>query len=225
MSLEVCQQPDLAGPPDGSVMERQHVLRIPVFHQNTVDVVRNDGRLVIEIRIKGVDLRAAFTFLYFSQKPTGMQIIQADYDNPAHREHLMKLLDLYSRDPMGQNAPMSHDHLEKAVDGMQQHGQFFSLISYAGDGQPAGIANCGVGYSTFKAAPIVNIHDIAVDPDFRNRGVGQQLLEAVEAKARELGCCKITLEVRADNAAARLYERFGFKDDDPPMYFRTKELA
>jgi GNAT superfamily N-acetyltransferase len=47
----------------------------------------------------------------------------------------------------------------------------------------------------------------------RCRGVGLALLEAVEARARELGCCKLTLEVHEENVhARRLYDRFGFEE-------------
>jgi ribosomal protein S18 acetylase RimI-like enzyme len=39
------------------------------------------------------------------------------------------------------------------------------------------------------------------------------LIEAVEARARALGCGKVTLEVREDNVSAhRLYQRLGFGD-------------
>jgi ribosomal protein S18 acetylase RimI-like enzyme len=38
-------------------------------------------------------------------------------------------------------------------------------------------------------------------------------LERVEARGRELGCCKLTLEVREDNdRAQRLYRKCGFGD-------------
>ena len=38
------------------------------------------------------------------------------------------------------------------------------------------------------------------------------LLERIEAKARELNCCRITLEVREDNRVARgLYRKVGFE--------------
>jgi ribosomal protein S18 acetylase RimI-like enzyme len=38
------------------------------------------------------------------------------------------------------------------------------------------------------------------------------LLEAVEAKARELGCCKLTLEVMDKNhQAIRMYQAAGFQ--------------
>jgi GNAT superfamily N-acetyltransferase len=43
--------------------------------------------------------------------------------------------------------------------------------------------------------------------------VGRALLSAAEEHARGKGCCKLTLEVRDDNAPARaLYGRFGFED-------------
>jgi ribosomal protein S18 acetylase RimI-like enzyme len=45
----------------------------------------------------------------------------------------------------------------------------------------------------------------------RGKGVGRRLLEAIEGKARELGCCKLTLEVMDNNhRALRIYEAAGF---------------
>jgi ribosomal protein S18 acetylase RimI-like enzyme len=81
-----------------------------------------------------------------------------------------------------------------------------------------------VGYSTFRARPLLNLHDLAVQPEARERGVGGALLAAVESHARALGCCKVTLEVREDNASARrLYERVGFVDS-APAGARTRTL-
>jgi ribosomal protein S18 acetylase RimI-like enzyme len=81
------------------------------------------------------------------------------------------------------------------------------------DGEAVGVAVCFVGYSTFRARPLLNLHDLAVLPAARSAGVGRALLEGVAAKARALGCCKVTLEVREHNAPARrLYARAGFVD-------------
>lgn len=53
---------------------------------------------------------------------------------------------------------------------------------------------------------------IAVAPDTRRQGYGQALLEAVEARVRDLGGARIFLEVAQDNAAARaLYEGSGYR--------------
>lgn len=57
-----------------------------------------------------------------------------------------------------------------------------------------------------------HITTFGVHPDWRRRGVGQQLLLSVADLARELGARRLTLEVRAGNVAAQaLYERFGFE--------------
>ena len=52
--------------------------------------------------------------------------------------------------------------------------------------------------------------------NFADGGAGRALLGAVEAHAREHGCCKLTLEVQHDNERARaLYASFGFGDFAP----------
>jgi ribosomal protein S18 acetylase RimI-like enzyme len=84
------------------------------------------------------------------------------------------------------------------------------FLAFEGE-QPVGVAVCFIGFSTFAAKPLINIHDCMVLPAFRGKGVGRRLLDAVEAKARELGCCKLTLEVMDNNdRALRAYEAAGF---------------
>jgi uncharacterized protein (DUF2267 family) len=62
------------------------------------------------------------------------------------------------------------------------------------------------------------------------RDFSERLLERVEAKGRELGCCKLTLEVRADNhPAQRLYQHVGFQHieyggEATRMWFLEKRL-
>jgi GNAT superfamily N-acetyltransferase len=78
--------------------------------------------------------------------------------------------------------------------------------------QPIGAAVCFIGFSSFAAKPLINIHDFVVLPTSRGKGIGRRLLEAVEAKARELGCCKLTLEVMDKNhQAVRMYQAAGFE--------------
>ncbi|MGB5571203.1 MAG: GNAT family N-acetyltransferase, partial [Sedimenticolaceae bacterium] len=78
-------------------------------------------------------------------------------------------------------------------------------------GRAVGFASCFLGYSTFQARPLLNIHDIAVLAEWRGQSIAQRLLQAIGELARRLGCCRITLEVRTDNPRARqLYERAGF---------------
>lgn len=50
-----------------------------------------------------------------------------------------------------------------------------------------------------------------IDPVARGRGFGRQLLEALEAKAAELGCRSVRLDTNAQLAeAARLYRSSGY---------------
>lgn len=54
--------------------------------------------------------------------------------------------------------------------------------------------------------------NIAVHPDFRRRGLAQELITALIAALRERGSRCLTLEVRASNAPAKgLYEKMGFQ--------------
>jgi len=97
------------------------------------------------------------------------------------------------------------------------------------EGRPVGVAVCFLGFSTFQARPLLNIHDLAVLPEWRGKGIGRALLAHVEDRARRRGCCKLTLEVLDDNARARgLYESLGFSDfvvgDSAPTLFLTKAL-
>lgn len=57
----------------------------------------------------------------------------------------------------------------------------------------------------------LHINSVAVDPDFRRRGLARQLLRHVMADAAGGGATSATLEVRSSNEAARrLYEGLGF---------------
>ena len=138
-------------------------------------------------------------------------IVEADLDDPKHQDAVLALINAYARDPMGNGQDLSESVRQALIPGLRRHPT--SLIFLAFDGQePVGIAVCFLGFSTFAARPLLNIHDLAVIPAYRGRGVGRRLLEHVEAKGRELGCCKLTLEVREDNhTAQQLYWRVGFK--------------
>lgn len=70
-----------------------------------------------------------------------------------------------------------------------------------------------VGYVLFWLLPdTVDIHNIAVHPDFRRRGIGWRLLEQVVIAARRHSAVRVTLDVRRSNIAAqKLYRLFGFK--------------
>jgi len=59
------------------------------------------------------------------------------------------------------------------------------------------------------------VNYLAVDPAYRRRGLGRQIMEAVEGKILAMGCPKINLLIRRDNpAAVNFYETMGYKMDE-----------
>lgn len=155
-----------------------------------------------------------------------MHVIEADLANPAHQQAIVELTDAYARDPFGDGRPLEDEVRERLIDGLRSHPTTLVMLAYEGD-QPIGIATCFLGFSTFYAKPLVNIHDLAVLAGRRGQGVGRRLLGAVEQKARELGCCRLTLEVVEHNRARELYESFGFSKALPATgraLFLTKPL-
>tara|TARA_R110002111_G_scaffold133331_1_gene199175 strand:- start:141 stop:626 length:486 start_codon:yes stop_codon:yes gene_type:complete len=158
-----------------------------------------------------------------------IHVIQADLNNPRHQADLVAMLDAYAQDPMGGGQPLSEDIKAQLIPGLKAHPTSHVFLAYRGDpqtdGQPAGVANCFTGFSTFAAKPLINIHDLAVAPTARRMGVGRKLLDAVAEKARALGCCSVTLEVRDDNPAAiNLYQTYGFSDHGHPHRFWKYKL-
>ena len=128
---------------------------------------------------------------------------------------LLKLMDVYASDPMGGGAPLPTEVKERLCQDLSSNPGAISFIAWR-DGaelpEAIGLINCFLGYSTFKARPLLNIHDIVVLPDYRRQGIGQALLAAAEAAARERGCCKLTLEILSGNTHAMVsYTRFGFE--------------
>ncbi len=122
----------------------------------------------------------------------------------------LELLDAYARDPMGAAQPLDDEVKSRLATDLPGNPAIHGLFAER-DGQAVGFATCFTGYSTFRAQPLLNIHDIAVLPRWRGHGIADALLAGIEARARELGCCRITLEVRDDNPRARrVYERNGF---------------
>ncbi len=124
----------------------------------------------------------------------------------------LAVLDSYAADEMGGASPLDPDVRRRLVPALREQPSALLLLAFEA-GQAVGVATCFFGFSTFAARPLLNVHDLAVLPAFRGRGVGRALLSAVEDRARAHGCAKLTLEVREDNARARgLYEERGFRD-------------
>lgn len=154
-----------------------------------------------------------------------VRVGEADFDDDRDVNGFIEVLDSYASASVGGGSPLAPDVRERVVPMLRQHPTSLVLLAFVDD-EPVGVAVCFFGLSSFRARPLLNIHDLAVLPKYQGKGVGPALLEAVEKHARRKGCCKLTLEVQDDNTRARgVYRRFGFEDYDlGPTRFLVKPL-
>lgn len=89
------------------------------------------------------------------------------------------------------------------------------------DGKVVGYV--GVWYIVDEA----HITNVAVDPDYRRRHIGETLIKFLINHSEKNGINSFTLEVRASNTPAqKLYEKFNFKEMGVrPRYYNDNEDA
>ncbi len=148
-----------------------------------------------------------------------LQFLHANLSDNNQFEDFWMLLNEYANDIMGGGVALPIEKKEQLKIQLPQIKDSYILIAYL-DGQPVGLANCFSGFSTFYAAPLLNIHDFVVKANFRNKGIAHAMLKQIEKYAREKKYCKLTLEVLEGNKRARhLYHSFGFAsyELDPVM--------
>ncbi len=149
-----------------------------------------------------------------------LEIREADLNDPEQAAAVVAIIDDYAQGPGGQMAPLCDEARMGMIAGLRAHPTTLVLLAYH-DGDAVGVATCFWGFSTWAGKPLLNVHDLAVLPPYQGRGIGRQLLREVERRARERGCCKVTLEVLASNTGAqRLYvsEGFGSLGPDGMLY-------
>jgi len=141
-----------------------------------------------------------------------VSIQQANLHQLDHQQAILGLTQAYAADAMGGGETLSAEILERLIRGLQETPSTLVFLAYI-EKLPVGIATCFTGFSTFLAKPLINIHDLAVLPEYRGQGIGRKLLAAIETKGIELGCGKLTLEVQSENLTAQgIYKRAGFNN-------------
>jgi len=143
--------------------------------------------------------------------PTPQPTIEsADLDDARDAHDYREQLAAYASDAMGGGTSLPDDRLQRVILDLKQmpHARLFLARL---EGKAVGYATCFSAYSTFRAHPLWNIHDIAVLASHRGQGIGRALIEHIAEAAQAEGCCKLTLEVREDNPLAHgLYSKLGF---------------
>jgi GNAT superfamily N-acetyltransferase len=133
-----------------------------------------------------------------------------DFETPGHAESFLALLDHYASDPMGGGSGLSAYARRELIDALRVVATFHGALAFV-EGGAVGLINCFLGFSTFAARPLLNVHDLVVRDGWRGQGAGQVLLDWAEGRARDLGCCRLTLEVLSNNhRAMNSYRRAGY---------------
>ena len=135
---------------------------------------------------------------------------RVDYNDPAQGADLLAMLEIYAHDPMGGGGTLNGDVRARLLTDLAARPFALSWLAYR-DGAAVGLANAFLGYSTFAARSLINIHDVVTHPDHRGCGVATALFAEIERTAQVEGCCKITLEVLDGNTRAKaLYAHLGY---------------
>lgn len=104
-----------------------------------------------------------------------------------------------------------------AVRAMLAHDAITQFVARRDDGSI-------VGVSTLAAFPIPTatrgwVEDVIVDEASNNQGIGRMLLDAMVARAREIGCKTVDLTSRPTREAANhLYRKAGFEMRETNVY-------
>lgn len=142
-----------------------------------------------------------------------VSIRRADLSSEADQQAIVELIDAYARDPMGRGQPLTDEVKQRLIPGLQTHPTSLIFLAVHKQ-QPIGIALCFIGFSSFKARRLTNIHDLAVLPEYRGKGIGTMLLQAVEQDAEREGHCAITLEVdEVNQRALKTYLASGYEGE------------
>jgi GNAT superfamily N-acetyltransferase len=150
---------------------------------------------------------------------TMLTIVEADLAIPTHGHALIQLLNEYAMDPMGGGEPLSEHVKNNLLSQLRQRPTTRIVLAFDGI-IPAGLIICFEGFSTFACQPLLNLHDVVVSQPYRGKGVFKLMLQQVESIARQLGCCKLTMEILEGNQhGMAAYKAHGFAgyELDPSM--------
>ncbi len=120
------------------------------------------------------------------------------------------------------------EYYERCIErvGLGEISIFIALI----DGQGAGFAllNYVPKYPLYKKLDIPEIQDLNVLRSHRRKGIGQQIIEVCEERARSLGKEEMGISVGLDSSfgsAQRLYVRMGYVPDGNGVTYDRKLVA
>lgn len=121
--------------------------------------------------------------------------------NPSDKDYLIYLWEMVFPDDPPHNDPAKVIAEKLAVD---------DLI-FVAETEGNIVGACMAGYDGHRGW----LYAVAVDPDYRRKGIGKELVKNAIDSLRELGCVKINLQIRAGNKEVEhFYKTLGFKTED-----------
>jgi ribosomal protein S18 acetylase RimI-like enzyme len=151
-------------------------------------------------------------------------ITVCDYSNPAHKQAVASLINTYIGDEMGGGNLLSQEEQQCMVEGLSSHPKAVVLLAQD-TGVFVGLLTAFENFSTFTAKPMINIHDVFVLEEYRGKGYGRKLMNAIINEAEKRKCSRVTLEVRKDNRKAQnMYQSLGFEEAEQGMFYWRKYL-
>jgi ribosomal-protein-alanine N-acetyltransferase len=94
---------------------------------------------------------------------------------------------------------------DEIADGFTDDAERFALVAEA-EGRIAAHA------ALLRSGDTGWVANVAVNPEFRGRGIARQLLDRLAVHASEIGLSRLCIHVREDNLSARrAYEKAGFR--------------
>ncbi len=140
-----------------------------------------------------------------------MDITRISLSDPTDRSSLQQLINQFATSEAGGGEAIAPGLLHDLPDQLAACPTYIGLLARV-NGESVGLLNSFWSVSTFKARPLINIHDVTINPAFQSRGIGAKMFAKLESIGREMNCCKLTLEVLDGNRrASALYERLGFE--------------
>ena len=147
-----------------------------------------------------------------------------NFEDKDHCKILCDLINEYISDPMGGGEAITSIKKLRLLDGLESHPTSLTLFVKEGE-EIAGLLVGFFNFSTFMVKPMLNIHDVIISKEYRNKGLGRKLINQATKIAKDNGCGKVTLEVRHDNEhAQKLYRSEDFSEGEYPMHFLHKRL-
>ena len=99
---------------------------------------------------------------------------------------------------------------------MRTQPELFLVGEFAGDI----VATVLAGYDGVRGW----IYHLAVGHDYQRKGFGRAMMQAAEKHLRDMGCPKINLQVRSDNAEViEFYKRMGYQIEDRVTFGKRLE--